>query len=53
MRDRRRMQWSASRSIEVFWEEEMHTTCGDPCGSYGAEQMNKADGDVGNGKKEQ
>ena len=51
MRDRRPIQWSVSCSIEGFWEEVVYTVCGDMCGVCGAERMNKADGDVGNGMK--
>ena len=52
MRHRTPMQWSVSRSTEVLWEEEVEPVCGDMCGIFGAERMNKADGDVGNRKKE-
>ena len=52
MGDRIPMQRSVSCSIKVFWEEEVETVCGDLCGICGAERMYKADGDVGNRKKE-
>ena len=52
MGDRIPMQLSVSCSIEVFWEEDVESVCGDLYGIFSAERMNKADGDVGNRKKE-
>ena len=52
MGDRIPMQWSVSRCIKVFWEEEVQPVCGDLCGVFGAERMNKVDGEVGNRKQE-
>ena len=46
------VQWSVSRYIEVFREEKVYMTCGDVCGVCGMDPMNKAHGDIGNGKKE-
>lgn len=52
MGDRIPMQWNVSRSIKVFWEEEVEPVCDGLCGICDAERMNKAlDRDVGNREK--